>query len=166
MPFIENLRNKVNTFIDNLAIQSQQERIKLIGREREEYKGWTDRELKLATLAVKDDLAKGKKLESLVVPAFAFVCEAARRTLNQVPYDVQILAGLLIHQGKVVEMKAGEGKTLAETMPVYVNALLGCGAHVITTNDYLAERDASVNGKLYNFLGLSVGYITTEMKND
>jgi preprotein translocase subunit SecA len=134
-------------------------------REREELKGWSQKELRLSTLAFKDDLQKGKKLESLIVPAFAVVCEAARRLYGKVPYEVQVLGGLVIHQGKIAEMKAGEGKTLTETMPVYLNALLGKGVHIITTNDYLAERDAREMGKLYDFLGLSTGYVTSQMKN-
>ncbi len=166
MSFIEGIRQKVNNFIDHIAIESFEDRVGLIKKEREEFKGWSDKELALATVAFKQDLAKGKRLDTLVVPAFAVVNEAARRILGQVPFDVQILAGLIIHSGKVAEMKAGEGKTLTETMPVYLNALAGKGIHIITTNDYLAERDAKLNGKLFNALGLSVGFVTSKMKND
>ena len=102
----------------------------------------------------------------MLEPAFAVVCEAARRVLKQTPFDMQILAGIIIHQGRVAEMKAGEGKTLTETMPVYLNALTGRGVHIITTNDYLAERDAKLNGKLFEFLGMNSAYVASTMKND
>ncbi len=166
MPVIENIKNKINQYLDTAALASLKDKVGLIMREREELKGWTSREIKLATLAFKDDLAKGKNLDSMIVPAFAIVCEVARRVFGQVPYEVQILGGLVIHQGKVAEMKAGEGKTLTETMPVYLNALEGQGVHIITTNDYLAARDAKWMGKVYDFLGISAGYITSEMKAD
>ncbi len=165
MEFTENLKEKVNNFIDSIALQSFEDRVKLVMREREELKGWTDKELKLSTLAFKDDLKKGKRLDTMVVSAFAVANEAARRVIGQLPYEAQILAGLVIHSGRVAEMKAGEGKTLTETMPVYLNALAGKGVHLITTNDYLAERDAKWMGKLYNFLGLTVGFVTSQMEN-
>ncbi len=166
MDILENLKEGADRYIDAWALEDLEDRVKLVLKEREELKGWTDKELKLAALAFKEDLAKGKSLDSLVVEAFAVVNEAARRALKQLPFPVQILAGLVIHSGRVAEMKAGEGKTLTETMPVYANALMGFGVHLITTNDYLAERDAKWMGKLYNFLGLSVGFITSTMKND
>ncbi len=166
MGFLEKLKDEVNAYLDAKALASLEYRVRLINREREGLKDWTDRELKLATLAIKDELKKGKILDSQVIPAFSVVCEAARRVLGKVPYDVQILAGLVIHQGKVAEMKAGEGKTLTETMPVYLNALSGKGVHLITTNDYLAERDAKEMGRLYEFLGLTTGYVISSMKNE
>lgn len=161
MAFVEKIKDAVNRYIDAAALHDLDYKVKLVMREREELQGWSDKELRLATLAFKDDLKKGKRLESLLVPAFAVVNEVARRIYKQSPYPVQILGGLVIHQGKVAEMKAGEGKTLTETMPVYLNALEGKGVHLITTNDYLAERDAAWAGKLYDFLGLSVGYVTS-----
>ncbi len=166
MPFLEDIKDKVNKYIDDRALLELRDRVRLVVREREELKSWSDRELRLAALAFRDDLAKNKPLDSILVQAFAVVNEAARRVLKQVPYDVQILAGLVIHSGRVAEMKAGEGKTLTETMPVYANALLGHGVHLITTNDYLAERDAKWMGRLYNFLGLSAGYVTTDMASE
>ncbi len=165
MAFVEDLKDKVNRYLDTQALKSLEHRVGLILNEREELKSWTDNELRLSTLAFKDDLAKGKSLDSLVISAFAVVCEAARRVFGKIPYEVQILAGLVIHQGKVAEMKAGEGKTLTETMPVYLNALLGKGVHIITTNDYLAERDAKEMSKLYSFLGLTTGYVVSTLKN-
>lgn len=166
MSFVEDLKDNTNKFIDSLALQDLEYRVKLIMKEREELKAWTDKELKLATTAFKQDLAKGTKLDSILVSAFAVVNEAANRVFKKVPYPVQILAGLVIHSGRVAEMKAGEGKTLTETMPVYLNALTGKGVHLITTNDYLAERDAKEMGKLYEFLGLTTGFVTSAMENE
>jgi preprotein translocase subunit SecA len=164
MDILEELKNGANRYIDSKALEDLEYRVKLVLKEREELKGWTDKELNLATLSFKNDLAKGARLDSLVVQAFAVVNEAARRVLNQSPFPVQILAGLVIHSGRVAEMNAGEGKTLTETMPVYTNALTGRGVHLITTNDYLAERDAKAMGKVYDFLGLTVGFVTSTMK--
>lgn len=166
MSFIEDLKDNADKYIDNLALKDLEYRVKLVLKERQELESWTDNELNLARLAFKEDLAKGKKLDTILVQAFAVVNEAVRRVLGKTPYPVQILAGLVIHSGRVAEMKAGEGKTITETMPVYANALLGKGVHLITTNDYLAERDAKAMGKIYNFLGLSVGYITSNMENE
>lgn len=166
MELVEKLKTSVDAFVDRLALEEQEYRVKLILKEREELKGWSDKELKLATLAFKDDIKKGKRLDSILVSAFAVVNEVARRVIGQSAFPVQILGGIIIHQGKVAEMKAGEGKTLTETMPVYLNALEGKGVHLITTNDYLAERDAKAMGKIYNFLGLTVGYVTSDMEND
>lgn len=166
MDFEEKLKNSFNKYLDNQALKDLEYRVRLVGREREELKSWTDKELRLASLAFKEDLKKGKRLDTLVVQAFAVANEAARRVLGKVPFDVQILAGLVIHSGRVAEMKAGEGKTLTETMPVYLNALEGKGVHLITTNDYLAERDAKEMGKLYDFLGLTTGYVTSTMENE
>jgi len=166
MDIFEGLKDSANRYLDNWALEDLEYRVKLVLKEREELTGWSDQELKLAGLAFKDDLKKGKRLDSLVVQAFAVVNEAARRVLGQSPFPVQILAGLVIHSGRVAEMKAGEGKTLTETMPVYTNALEGRGVHLITTNDYLAERDSKWMGKLYNFLGMTVGYVTSTMKNE
>lgn len=166
MSFLEDIKQQVNNFIDAREISKLKNTVATILRERENLKDWSDKELRLTTLALKDDLLKGKSLDSLIVPAFAVMCEVARRIEGKVPYDVQILGGLVIHSGRIAEMKAGEGKTLTETMPVFLNALSGKGIHIITTNDYLAERDAKLMGKLYNYLGLTTGYVTSDMKND
>lgn len=166
MAFLENIKDKVDKYIDNLALQDLEYRVKLVLKERKELVDWKDEELKLAATAFREDLKKGKRLDTILVQAFAVVNEAARRVLKQEPYPVQILAGLVIHSGRVAEMKAGEGKTLTETMPVYANALAGKGVHLITTNDYLAERDAKAMGKIYNFLGLTVGYVTSSMETE
>jgi preprotein translocase subunit SecA len=165
MATLENIRDSVDRFIDNRLLKDLEYRVKLVLNEREELKNWSDDELRLAALAFKEDLKNGKRLDTLLVPAFSVVNEAARRVLKQSPFPVQILAGIVIHNGRVAEMNAGEGKTLTETMPVYLNALEGKGVHLITTNDYLAERDAKWNGKIFNFLGMTVGYVTSTMEN-
>ena len=119
----------------------------------------SDEELKGKTQEFKDRLTKGETLDDLLVEAFAVVREAAKRTLHQRHYDVQIVGGIVLHQGKIAEMKTGEGKTLVSTLAVYLNALSGKGVHVVTVNDYLAKRDAEWMGQIYRFLGLTVGCI-------
>jgi len=118
-----------------------------------------DNELRNKTEEFKERLSQGQTLDDILPEAFAVVREASRRTLNMRPFDVQIMGGIVLHQGRIAEMKTGEGKTLVATMPVYLNALNGKGVHVVTVNDYLAKRDSEWMGKIYNFLGLEVGLI-------
>src|SRR3989454_8878455 len=110
--------------------------------------------------------AVNEVLDQILVEAFAVVREAGRRVLNMRHFDVQLIGGMVLHQGKISEMKTGEGKTLVATMPVYLNALAGRGVHVVTVNDYLARRDAEWMGKIYRFLGLTVGCIQNSMLDD
>ena len=126
----------------------------------------SDDELKARTTWLKGRLQAGETLDDILVDAFATVREAAKRVLGQRPFDVQVIGGMILHTGKIAEMKTGEGKTLVATMPVYLNALSGKGVHVITVNDYLAKRDAEWMGRLYRFLGLSVGCILNELDDD
>ena len=126
----------------------------------------SDDELKAQTQKFKDRLANGETLDDLLVEAFATVREAAKRVLGMEPYEVQIIGGIILHQGRIAEMKTGEGKTLVSTMPAYLNALTGRGVHIITVNDYLAQRDAGWMGKVHEFLGLTVGCVLNSMKND
>src|SRR5436305_4188319 len=119
----------------------------------------SDEELRARTDMFKKELAEGKSLDDILVPAFATVREAAKRTLGQRHFDVQLIGGMILHEGKISEMKTGEGKTLVATLPVYLNALAGRGVHVVTVNDYLAKRDAEWMGQIYSFLGLKVGII-------
>ncbi|MGE0006292.1 MAG: preprotein translocase subunit SecA [Parvibaculaceae bacterium] len=121
--------------------------------------GLADDALKARTVEFREQLANGRPLDELLAPAFATVREAARRTLGQRHFDVQLIGGMVLHEGRIAEMKTGEGKTLVATLPVYLNALTGKGVHVVTVNDYLARRDAGWMGQIYNFLGLSVGCI-------
>ncbi|MEI8172296.1 MAG: preprotein translocase subunit SecA [Deltaproteobacteria bacterium] len=126
----------------------------------------SDHELKAKTPYFKEKLDNGAELDDILAEAFAVVREVSRRTLLMRPFDVQIIGGLVLHEGRIAEMKTGEGKTLAATMPMYVNALTGEGTHVVTVNDYLAKRDAQWMGPIYKFLGLSVGVIVHGMDDD
>ena len=124
-------------------------------------KGFVDK-----TEDLKLKIKNGTKLEDLIPEAFACVREASRRVLSERHYDVQLMGGIILHQGKIAEMKTGEGKTLVSTLPVYLNSLTGNGVHVVTVNDYLAKRDSEWMGQVYKFLGLSVGCITNEMEDE
>ena len=124
-----------------------------------ELEALSDDQLRARTGEARSRLEQGAGLDDLLVPAFATVREASRRTLGMRHYDVQLLGGVVLHQGKIAEMKTGEGKTLVATLPVYLNALAGNGVHVVTVNDYLARRDAEWMGQIYRFLGLDVGVI-------
>jgi preprotein translocase subunit SecA len=126
----------------------------------------TDDELRAKTDEFRERLGNGEGLDDILHEAFAVVREASRRTLGMRPFDVQVMGGIALHEGKIAEMKTGEGKTLAATMPVYLNALSGKGVHVVTVNDYLARRDAGWMGEIYSFLGLSVGLIQDGMGFD
>jgi preprotein translocase subunit SecA len=131
------------------------------------YKAMTDQELQSQTQIFKDKLQKGSATVSDILPdAFSVVREASRRVLNMRHFDVQILGGLILHEGKISEMKTGEGKTLTATLPLYLNALSGRGAHLVTVNDYLAQRDSHEMGKLYTWLGLTVGVIVSNMDDE
>ena len=129
----------------------------------EEIAKLTDEELKNKTNIFKKELEQGKTLDDILPEAFAVVREASKRVLGMRHFDVQLIGGIVLHQGRIAEMKTGEGKTLVATLPVYLNALTGKGVHVITVNDYLAKRDSEWMGKLYRFLGLSVGLVIAGM---
>ena len=116
-----------------------------------------DEALKARTAWLRERVAKGETLDDILPDAFATVREAALRALGQRHFDVQIKGGVVLHQGKIAEMKTGEGKTLVATLPVYLNAIEGKGVHVVTVNDYLAKRDSEWMGEVYRFLGLTVG---------
>ena len=126
----------------------------------------SDEQLRAKTTEFRERLAKGETLDDLLVEAFAVVREAAKRTLGQRHFDVQLKGGMVLHQGKIAEMKTGEGKTLVATLPVYLNALEGKGVHVVTVNDYLAKRDSEWMGQIYSFLGLTVGVIVHELDDE
>ena len=125
----------------------------------------SDEELKAKTEEFKQRLKNGETLDDLLPEAFAVVREAAKRTLGQRHYDVQLIGGIVLHKGMIAEMKTGEGKTLVATLAAYLNALEGKGVHIVTVNDYLAKRDAEWMGQVYRFLGLTVDYIV-HGKND
>ncbi len=128
----------------------------------DEYHSMSDAQLKKQTAALKKELEDKKTLDDILPKAFAVAREAADRTLKMRPFDVQLIGGMALHEGNVAEMKTGEGKTLVATLPAYLNALTGKGVHVVTVNDYLAQRDAGWNGAMFDFLGLSVGVIVNE----
>ncbi len=132
----------------------------------DELRNLTDEELKGKTPLLKGRIEKGEELENLMPEAFAVVREAARRTINMRHFDVQLIGGVVLHEGKIAEMATGEGKTLVATLPVYLNALTGHGVHLVTVNDYLAKRDAQWMGPIYKFLGLSVGVIVHGLDDD
>ncbi len=125
----------------------------------------SDEALRARTDMFRQQLRDGAKLDDLLVPAFATVREASRRTLGERHFDVQLIGGMVLHEGNIAEMKTGEGKTLVSTLPVYLNALAGRGVHVVTVNDYLAKRDAAWMGQIYNFLGMSVGCVVHELSD-
>ncbi|WP_313084350.1 preprotein translocase subunit SecA [Pulveribacter sp.] len=131
-----------------------------------EYEGFSDEALRGKTQEFKDRIAKGEALDALLPEAFAVVREASKRVMKMRHFDVQMLGGMALHYGKIAEMRTGEGKTLTATLPVYLNALSGKGVHVVTVNDYLASRDAQWMGRLYNFLGLSVGINLPQMPRE
>ena len=128
-----------------------------------QFERLSDEEIKNKTQEFKQRIAGGQTLDSLLPEAFAVVREASKRIMKMRHFDVQMVGGLALHHGKVAEMRTGEGKTLTATLPVYLNALTGQGVHVVTVNDYLASRDAEWMGRVYSFLGLTVGMNLPQM---
>ena len=141
-------------------------RVEAINALEKELEALSDEALRARTDAFRKELAEGKSLDDLLVPAFATVREAAKRTLGLRPFDVQLIGAMVLHEGAIAEMRTGEGKTLVGTLPTYLNALAGDGVHVVTVNDYLASRDAVTMGKLYSFLGLTTGVIVHGMSDE
>ena len=125
-----------------------------------------DAEFPQKTALLKSRCEQGETLDDLLPEAFALVREAGRRTLNMRHFDVQLVGGIVLHRGNIAEMRTGEGKTLVATLPAYLNALSGAGVHIITVNDYLAQRDAEWMGAIYSFLGMSTGVIISGLNND
>jgi preprotein translocase subunit SecA len=140
-------------------IKAYQPRVDAINALEPEIAALSDEALKARTAEFRKELADGKTLDDILVPAFATVREAAKRTLKQRHFDVQLIGGMVLHEGDIAEMKTGEGKTLVATLAVYLNALAGKGVHVVTVNDYLAKRDSAWMGEIYSFLGLTTGVI-------
>jgi len=140
-------------------VKGYQSRVNAINALEPELAKLSDEELQARTVQFRKELAEGKSLDDILVPAFATVREAAKRTLGQRHFDVQLIGGMVLHEGDISEMKTGEGKTLVATLAVYLNALAGRGVHVVTVNDYLARRDAGWMGQIYTFLGMTTGVI-------
>ena len=132
----------------------------------EKYKNMSEKELKAQTQILKDRLANGETTDQILPDAFAVCREASWRVLGMKHFPVQIIGGIVLHQGRIAEMRTGEGKTLVATLPAYLNGLTGNGVHVVTVNDYLARRDSEWMGKLYRYLGLTVGLIAHDITNE
>ena len=147
-------------------IKSYMPRVHAINALEDEISALSDAELKARTDAFKAELAEGKTLDDILVPAFATVREGAKRALGQRHFDVQMIGGMILHEGAIAEMKTGEGKTLVATLAVYLNALAGRGVHVVTVNDYLAKRDSEWMGQIYGFLGLTTDVIVHGMDDE
>jgi len=147
-------------------LRQMQPAIDAINALESELEPLSDEELRGRTAWLRERLDQGESLDDLLVDAFATVREAAKRTLGQRHFDVQLMGGIVLHRGKIAEMKTGEGKTLVATLPVYLNALSRKGVHVVTVNDYLAQRDARWMGQIYNFLGLTVGCIVNDLDDE
>ncbi|MDP7540121.1 MAG: preprotein translocase subunit SecA, partial [Alphaproteobacteria bacterium] len=147
-------------------VKAYSQRVEVINALEPEMEALSDDDLRGRTDAFRERIASGDSLDDLQNEAFATVREAAKRALGQRHYDVQLIGGMVLHDGKISEMKTGEGKTLVATLAVYLNALASKGVHVITVNDYLAARDADWMGTIYKFLGLEVGCIVAGLSND
>ncbi|TGS11614.1 preprotein translocase subunit SecA [Mesorhizobium sp. M2E.F.Ca.ET.209.01.1.1] len=160
------LARKVFGSSNDRRVKSTRPRVEAINAMENEMRALSDAELAGRTQKFRQDIANGASLDDLLVPAFATVREAARRVLGMRPFDVQLIGGMVLHNGGIAEMRTGEGKTLVATLPVYLNALAGKGVHVVTVNDYLAKRDAEWMGRVYKFLGLTVGIIVHGLSDD
>ena len=161
-----NISNIISKFIRNSSqreIDNLKSIVEKINSLESAIKEMPDEKFPSKTVEFRSKIQQGASLENLLPEAFACVREASKRTLSERHFDVQLMGGIILHQGKIAEMKTGEGKTLVSTLPVYLNSLLGKGVHVVTVNDYLAKRDSDWMGQIYKFLGLSVGCITNEM---
>lgn len=152
--------------VNQRQIKRMQKTVEQIDALESSIKPLTDEQLKGKTIEFKERLTKGETVDDLLPEAFAVVREAANRVLGMRPYGVQLMGGIALHEGNISEMKTGEGKTLTSTLPVYLNALTGKGVHVVTVNEYLAQRDANEMGQLHEFLGLTVGINLNSMSRE
>ncbi|RUX08639.1 preprotein translocase subunit SecA [Mesorhizobium sp. M8A.F.Ca.ET.059.01.1.1] len=160
------LARKVFGSSNDRRVKSTRPRVEAINAMENEMRALSDAELAGRTEKFRQDIANGASLDDLLIPAFATAREAARRVLGMRPFDVQLIGGMVLHNGGIAEMRTGEGKTLVATLPVYLNALAGNGVHVVTVNDYLATRDSEWMGRVYKFLGLSVGVIVHGLSDE
>ncbi len=165
LAMFKNLMKKVWGDPNEKELERLQSAVEQINALEETFQSLSDAELKAKTPAFKSRLQAGEPLEDVLPEAFALGREAAKRTVYMRPFDVQLVGGIVLHQGKVAEMKTGEGKTLVATLPLYLNALTGQGAHLVTVNDYLARRDVQWMGPIYHLLGISVGLLQQEMES-
>ncbi|MDQ4044014.1 MAG: preprotein translocase subunit SecA, partial [Chloroflexota bacterium] len=156
------MRSLLRKFLGNQndrALNSLQQIVDEVNALEDEYRALSDDELRDSSMRLKEELASGLTLDDILPESFAATREAARRTLGHRHYDVQVMGGAVLHQGKIAEMRTGEGKTLTATLAVALNALEGKGVHVVTVNDYLVKRDTQWMGQIYHALGLTVGCI-------
>ena len=154
-----NLAKQIFGSVNERKVRAFRGQVQRINALEPNFEALSDEALRNKTSEYRHKLARGAKIDEILPEAFATVREASKRTLGQRHYDVQMMGGMFLHQGKIAEMRTGEGKTLVATLPVYLNALESRGVHVITVNDYLAKRDSEWMGQIYRFLGLSVGVI-------
>lgn len=160
------LARKIFGSSNDRRVKSTRPRVEAINAMENELQALTDDQLRARTEQFRQDIANGASLDDLLIPAFATVREGAKRALGMRPFDVQMIGGMVLHGRGIAEMRTGEGKTLVATLPVYLNALTGKGVHVVTVNDYLASRDAEWMGRLYKFLGLSVGIVVHGLSDE
>ena len=160
-----NLALKLFGSSNERALKRLHAKIEPINALEPQYAALSDAELQGKTAEFKARIAQGESLDKILPEAFATVREASKRVLGMRPFDVQLIGGITLHEGKIAEMRTGEGKTLMATMPIYLNAIAGKGVHVVTVNDYLAKRDSAWMGRIYNFLGLSVGVIVNNLSD-
>jgi len=163
---ITNILKKIIGTKNERELKRIQPLVEKVNSLEDEYRSLSDEQLKAKTPFFRERLEQGEELDMLLPEAFAAAREAAQRTVGMRHFDVQLIGGVVLHEGKIAEMATGEGKTLVATLPVYLNALTGLGVHVVTVNDYLARRDAEWMGPIYKFLGLSVGVIVHGLDDD
>ena len=161
---LSNLTKKIFGSRNDRLLKQYRKTVSKINALEESMQALSDEALQAKTAEFKERLAQGATLDDILPEAFAVCREASRRVLGMRHFDVQLIGGMVLHYGKIAEMRTGEGKTLVATLPVYLNALSGKGVHVVTVNDYLAERDAGIMEPLYGFLGLSVGVILSNQE--
>lgn len=160
MIMLTDIARKIFGTANNRFIKKQYKIVEQINALEDDFIKLSDEELKNKTLEFRSRLKEGETLDDILPEAFATVREAAKRTLGQRHYDVQLIGGIVLHKGMIAEMKTGEGKTLVATLAAYLNAIEQKGVHVVTVNDYLAKRDAEWMGQVYRFLGLTVDYLS------
>ncbi|MGN6470461.1 MAG: DEAD/DEAH box helicase, partial [Rhizobiaceae bacterium] len=166
MVSVGGLAKKIFGSSNERRVKSLRPQVEAINAMEKEMQALSDEQLRARTDQFRKELENGAKLDDLLVPAFATAREASRRVLGMRPFDVQLIGGMVLNQGAIAEMRTGEGKTLVATLPVYLNAPTGKGVHVVTVNDYLAKRDAEWMGRIYKFLGLTVGVIVHGLDDD
>src|SRR5512135_1275813 len=163
---VDNILAKIFGTKHDREVKAMRPTISAIGDLEPQMQALSDLELAARTVKFREQIEQGAPIDDLLIPAFATVREAGRRFLNMRHFDVQLIGGMVLHHGKISEMKTGEGKTLVATLPAYLNALTGRGVHVVTVNDYLARRDSEWMGRVYRFLGMSVGVIQHDLNDE